>query len=671
MTSFRTPVIMLETTINALTTPKATLQQIFEAGRKTAEVAKSDGSSFEGLLHTIHEFTDASSQLSFDTGPELFTNFRLCLTGSAKDEWDNFTADLDDEAQTEESFDQCVDDFKRSFVTTGAKQTLLDYLQQVQKPFKMDVRSFANRVQTLNRYASKIPDDAELAVLTASQLKNVVFNAMPNAWREHFFFAGKHLSDPDMDMKGLVNYMETICGISNNNIDNNNNRNRNNNSSFEFPMCGGRGNGRGGGRGRVSNYGRGRGQFHQARRQNNNGRGRGGHDAGGSSTRVSNDATCPIHVDANIPHKWGMCIYNPHGNNYKPVVSSGGRAGRGNGRDNAQRGGHNGCGNGGGYSGPNHQTFYHDYANMNAVNDAHEATAPGVAGGTQTNRASIGWETTPHGALLTTCKSIEPSSLQSTGAVVESKLDCPANGYNPHGYANSNPLTSSDEFYFNSLIQIPALPMPITTATNKENVNAPVDHVFDLNSKMFHVPLVEERNDLSAMCDACVLFTSVPSDDILSSKFDVVTPTMEQPMNTNIDMVPSTLMVAGQVQEQKLLQPLKILFDTGSNISLLNSKCLPVGAKPTSISHVVCGITAAGSIDINRFVFVRNIVLPEFSRTKRIPEWKFCMFDTDCPYDAIVGRDFLTALKIDPCFSTSMVNWEEMSIPFKPRAFLV
>ena len=252
MTSFRTPIIMLETTVNALTTPKATLQQIFEAGRKTAEVAKSDGSSFEGLLHTIHEFTYASSQLSFDTGPELFTNFRLCLTGSAKDEWDNFTADLDDEAQTEESFDQCVDDFKRSFVTTGAKQTLLDYLQQVQKPFKMDVRSFANRVQTLNRCASDIPNDAELAVLTASQLKNVVFKAMPNTWRDRFFFAGKHLSDPDMDMKGLVNYTETIRGISNNNIDNNNNnRNRNHNTSslFEFPMCGGRGNGRGSGRG--------------------------------------------------------------------------------------------------------------------------------------------------------------------------------------------------------------------------------------------------------------------------------------------------------------------------------------------------------------------------------------------------------------------------------------
>ena len=95
-------------------------------------------------------------------------------------------------------------------------------------------------------------------------------------------------------------------------------------------------------------------------------------------------------------------------------------------------------GNGGGYPGPTPSEIITTIIlTWNAVNNAHEAPAPGVAGRMQTNCASIGWETTPHGALLTTCKSIEPSSLRSTGAaVVESKLDCPANGFIPHGYAN-------------------------------------------------------------------------------------------------------------------------------------------------------------------------------------------------------------------------------------------
>ena len=35
----------------------------------------------------------------------------------------------------------------------------------------------------------------------------------------------------------------------------------------------------------------------------------------------------------------------------------------------------------------------------------------------------------------------------------------------------------------------------------------------------------------------------------------------------------------------------------------------------------------------------------------------------------ILGRDFLLSMKIDPCFSTRTVNWEELTIPFKPRAF--
>ena len=45
------------------------------------------------------------------------------------------------------------------------------------------------------------------------------------------------------------------------------------------------------------------------------------------------------------------------------------------------------------------------------------------------------------------------------------------------------------------------------------------------------------------------------------------------------------------------------------------------------------------------------------------------MFDTTCPYDAIVGRDFLSALQIDPCFSTHTVKWDHLSIAFKSRAF--
>ena len=44
-------------------------------------------------------------------------------------------------------------------------------------------------------------------------------------------------------------------------------------------------------------------------------------------------------------------------------------------------------------------------------------------------------------------------------------------------------------------------------------------------------------------------------------------------------------------------------------------------------------------------------------------------FDAKCPYGIIFGRDFLHALKIDPCFSTLTINWDTLSVPFKPRTF--
>ena len=35
----------------------------------------------------------------------------------------------------------------------------------------------------------------------------------------------------------------------------------------------------------------------------------------------------------------------------------------------------------------------------------------------------------------------------------------------------------------------------------------------------------------------------------------------------------------------------------------------------------------------------------------------------------ILGRDFLLNMKINPCFSTRIVNWEELTILFKPHTF--
>ena len=74
----RKPCIAFESSYQAKDCPKAKLQQDYEDGvKKKLEVPIADGTSFEGVLYTIREFHEASIFLDFDTGDELFSNFRL------------------------------------------------------------------------------------------------------------------------------------------------------------------------------------------------------------------------------------------------------------------------------------------------------------------------------------------------------------------------------------------------------------------------------------------------------------------------------------------------------------------------------------------------------------------------------------------------------------------
>ena len=160
-------------------------------------------------------------------------------------------------------------------------------------------------------------------------------------------------------------------------------------------------------------------------------------------------------------------------------------------------------------------------------------------------------------------------------------------------------------------------------------------HIFNLDSYLFHVRIPNFSNELSLLCEA-YYYASMEDDNFDSTQFDLVPPT--KPVSPTDDLVPSTPLVAKH--EQAILpKPMKVLFDTGSNISLLNASCLPVGISPDAIAQPRIGITAAGPFESTRTVSLHDLIFPEFSRSKRIPNWTFYIFDTPCPYDVIFGRD--------------------------------
>jgi hypothetical protein len=103
--------------------------------------------------------------------------------------------------------------------------------------------------------------------------------------------------------------------------------------------------------------------------------------------------------------------------------------------------------------------------------------------------------------------------------------------------------------------------------------------------------------------------------------------------------------------------------------TLCNSRCLPKGATPYLLETPVEGLTIAGRFKANRAVRFQDVVLPEFSRSKKIDSFIAYVIDSDSQYDLILGRDFLLKAGIDTCFSTKTTNWLGQCLKMKPPGF--
>jgi transposase InsO family protein len=529
-------------------------------------------------------------------------------------------------------------------MSSDTKQILVDYLLDVKKPRAMDVRTFASRVQTINRYIRFLPGD-NVEELNLEQIKTVIYKSVPKEWRADFIKANMKLAT--ITLTALIEYMENERGLydptpdktgGGNQKSNDNNGNAGNNNN---------------------------GNWNNKRKKN-----KGHSNNGNKKKKLTNEDPCPLPGHGN--HKWGECFQNQHGTNFKPRGGGGGsgsgRGGRGgqggrgsnNGGRGAGGGTHNSTSNnnssgaGSGYSGPTHQTFYNDAV----LGDESFNETPGVTSRTQTIGRSIGWNISEgsRGASLPTRMLSEPGLLRQSGAESETREE---------STACENALQCMTIFDINSplLKSFAFQDAPSTPRTS--NVTT---HMYDLDSYIFHFQMEELQDNISSLCVQCFHFDS-SDDDVDFTKFDV--PDVPVPIilpDTPTDLVPSSLVVARAVQDQPLCRPLKVLFDSGSNISLLNTSCLPADTTPIMLP-ASSGFTASGVLEANRAVKLHDLILPEFTRSKRIPEWQFTLFDTPCPFDIIFGRDFLSALKIDPCFSTATVHWDSLSIPFKTRAF--
>ena len=131
------------------------------------------------------------------------------------------------------------------------------------------------------------------------------------------------------------------------------------------------------------------------------------------------------------------------------------------------------------------------------------------------------------------------------------------------------------------------------------------------------------------------------------------------------DLIPSILLMCRSIQQQESKRLLRVLLDSGGSHSLIHSSVLPKGATPLVLNNVRNVNTIMGSYQANRKVYLRDLVLPEFDKTKRIDGLETFVFDSPCRYDMILGRDFLGRTGIGLDFANGTIKWLNETVAMK------
>ena len=112
-------------------------------------------------------------------------------------------------------------------------------------------------------------------------------------------------------------------------------------------------------------------------------------------------------------------------------------------------------------------------------------------------------------------------------------------------------------------------------------------------------------------------------------------------------------------------RPLVALCDSGSSHSLMNKGSLPRGVT-TFQTDPIKTTTTAGDHVCQEAVVMTELSLPEFVNGRKITNLSAQVFDSkNCPYDVILGRDFLKSIGLDIQFSTGSVKWLDTIVDMK------
>ena len=274
----------------------------------------------EELLRMIMEFNTHADTLGWTTPNDKFTKFESLLQGIATSVWKVLIQDLD--RNTEDGWDEAIDRFKKKKNLGGiALRNQRSYLRNLRKPRDMTVEDFSNRIQYINLLLAEFPDATEDDKLSEGEIKEILFKAMPESWRDAFIDSGRELNDETLE--DLERYMtnqkaksdvkqQRQGGFNNNNSNgkrkrhDNNRRNGSNNYHNNNNGNGNHSNNNNNNRQQGNRQQNNRRQGHQANKNSRQGRPNKGN-------RTQADDPCPLAGHQN--HTWGDCWSNANNPN--------------------------------------------------------------------------------------------------------------------------------------------------------------------------------------------------------------------------------------------------------------------------------------------------------------------------------------------------------------------
>jgi len=140
---------------------------------------------------------------------------------------------------------------------------------------------------------------------------------------------------------------------------------------------------------------------------------------------------------------------------------------------------------------------------------------------------------------------------------------------------------------------------------------------------------------------------------------------VNETISKNFELLPICIAVPAKLQGQKFGRPLQVLLDSGSTTTWFNSKSLPQGIRGYTVDQI-SGSTLAGSFTSSEQVCVEDLVLPEFHPKQSLPKLGANIFNSECRYDMILGRDILRAFSVILDFEDNCILSDGVRIPMKP-----